>query len=456
MKWTAEQIVKITGGCLIQGESDTVIEKFTTDSRQVAAGSFFIPLKGPRFDGQQFIENASQEGAIGYFKTPGIEVGANGICIEVEDPLTALQKIAKEVRNRFKGPVVAITGSNGKTTTKEMLSSILTEKYPILKSEGNFNNHIGLPLTLLNLKEEHRVILLEMGINHAGELRVLCEIARPTLGLITSIGETHLEGLGSIEGVAEAKGELLDFLHDGIAVLNRDSPFFSRLKSRQKGKAISFGLQEGADIRGVGLASEPGGVSFAFVYQKNEYPVHLSVSGSHNVLNALGATGAALMLGCFPEEIVSGLTRFTSVPLRSETIYLGNSIKVIADAYNANPSSMKAALEMLADMGREEKRISIAILGDMLELGSSSENAHYQLGQRVSKLKIDRLLLYGSESKNIRKGAIDSGYPADAVALFSTHESIANEAKKFFQEKPVILIKGSRGMKMEKVLEYLK
>lgn len=456
MEWTVDQIVEITGGRLVRGEKNTVIRKFGTDSRNVEPESFFVPLKGPRFDGHQFIEKACRAGSIGFFKAPGIETEGQGICIEVEDPLTALQKVALDVRKRFKGPVIAVTGSNGKTTTKEMLYAIFRDKTPLLKTEGNLNNHIGLPLTLLRLKSEHQLILLEMGINHAGELRALCEIARPTLGLITNIGETHLEGLGSLEGVAKAKGEMLDFLEEGTAVLNWDSPFFASLKSRQKGKVISFGLAEGADIRGMDLESKPEGISFKLVHQTRRYPVQLLVSGMHNVSNALGAAAAALALGFSLEDVVRGLSLFQSVPLRSEMIYLKNGVKIISDAYNANPSSMAAALQMLAAMGKEEQRKTVAILGDMLELGQSSKTAHFRMGQAAGKLKIDRILLYGVESENIRRGAIEEGTPRESVRVYPSHEALAEEVQKYFPERPLVLIKGSRGMKMEKVLAFLK
>lgn len=456
MEWKVAEIVKITGGRLVQGNPMAEIRKFSTDSRTAEAGTFFVPLKGPRFDGHRFIEQACQAGAVGYFKEPGYEVKNPGIAIEVDNPLAALQKMASRTRERFKGPLIAITGSNGKTTTKEMLNAILSEKAPLLKTEGNLNNHIGLPLTLLKLSEADRMIILEMGINHPGELRTLCEIARPTLGIITSIGETHLEGLGSVEGVAEAKGELLDFLGDGVAVLNRDSPFFFKLKGRAKGKVISFGLSEEADVRGAGLRMLSHGISFTLVYDKKEYPVRLAVPGPHNVLNALAAAAAALSLGWRPEEVIGGLARFQSVPLRSEIIDLTDQVKLISDAYNANPASMGAALQMLSDIGKEEKRKTAAILGDMLELGQFSKSAHYQLGLTAARLNIGRLFLYGPESKEVFRGAVEEGISKASVKHFSSHEAIAEEVRTLFSERILLLIKGSRGMKMEKVIGLLR
>jgi UDP-N-acetylmuramoyl-tripeptide--D-alanyl-D-alanine ligase len=456
MEWSVEQVVQTTGGRLIQGSASATIEKFTTDSRNVEQGSFFVPLKGPRFEGHDFIETARKNGAIGYFRSSRYKVPVAGICIEVEDPLSALQKLAAETRRRFQGPVVVITGSNGKTTTKEMIYSILKDRLPLLKTEGNLNNHIGLPLTLLNLKKEHRLILLEIGINHSGELRDLCEIAKPNVGLITSIGETHLEGLGNIEGVAEAKGELLDFLEEGKAILNRDSPFFQSFSLRQRGASISFGLSVDADVRGTDLTYHEGGISFLLHYRKKEYPVHLSVPGSHNVSNALGAAAVAFSLGISPEVTVQGLGRFLPVRLRTEVIFLKDGTKVIADAYNANPTSMRAALLMLADMGKKEQRKTIAVLGDMLELGQVSAEAHYQLGKLAAELKIDRLFLYGVESEAAYRGAIEAGFPREFVRMFLSHDVLSEEIMHNLMIKPIVLIKGSRGTKMEKVLDQLK
>ncbi|MBI3605441.1 MAG: UDP-N-acetylmuramoyl-tripeptide--D-alanyl-D-alanine ligase [Nitrospirae bacterium] len=456
MEWTVGEIVKITRGRLIQGNPDTIVKRFSTDSRKIEPEAFFIPLRGDRFDGHQFIDQACQNGASGSFKARSSPVVSPGICIEVDDPLTALQEIAGEVRKHFKGPVVAITGSNGKTTTKEMLNAILAKKNKLLKSEGNFNNHIGLPLTLLGLTPSDRIILLEMGINHPGELRRLCEIARPTVGVITNIGETHLEGLGSIEGVAQAKGELLDFLGEGTAVLNQDSPFYTTLKTRQKGKRVSFGLSEGADFRGSHAQSMPQGVRFTLTHRGDQLDIQLAVPGTHNVYNALGAAAASSTLGCGTEEIVQGLNAFSPVPLRSEMFDLNPNVKVVSDAYNANPSSMEAAIRMLAERGAEDHRKTVAILGDMLELGKTSEKAHFRLGQMIGELKIWRLFLYGPEARHVSEGARDEGMAGEAVSICPTHEEIVRQVRTLFSTRSLVLVKGSRGMKMEKVLELLK
>ncbi|MHB8482001.1 MAG: UDP-N-acetylmuramoyl-tripeptide--D-alanyl-D-alanine ligase [Nitrospiria bacterium] len=456
MELSVKEVLEATHGKLMDGKPGVLIRQFCTDSRKIEPGSFFIPLKGPKFDGHHFIDQACQAGAVGYLREKGFRSGSKGICIEVEDSLKALQEIAAYVRRSFKGPVVAVTGSNGKTTTKEMLYAVLTRKYPVLKSEGNLNNHIGVPVTLLRLDAFHQVILLEMGINHPGELGRLCEIGRPTAGLITNIGETHLEGLGNVEGVARAKGELLDFLQEGVALLNRDTLFYDSLKKRQKGKSVTFGLAEDADFRGVHIRSGQKGVTFTLKQEKIEGEIYLSVPGTHNVYNALGAAAAASTLGCTLSEIIQGLESFHPVPLRSEVINLNGRIKVLSDTYNANPSSMEAAVRMLADLGKDENRKTVAVLGDMLELGKSSKEAHFKLGQTIGRLKIGQLYLVGAEARQVYQGAVENGMAEEAVKVCSTHEEIAEEINRFPAVRSLILIKGSRGMKMENVLELLK
>ncbi|MBI3351251.1 MAG: UDP-N-acetylmuramoyl-tripeptide--D-alanyl-D-alanine ligase [Nitrospirae bacterium] len=456
MDLIVHEILEATHGKLIHGKADVRIGRVSTDSRKIEPGSLFIPLKGPAFDGHDFIDQACQAGAVGYLKEKSSRAGSKGICIEVDDPLTALQELAAYVRKSFKGPVIAVTGSNGKTTTREMLYAILALKHSVLKSEGNLNNHIGVPLTLLKMTAKHQMILLEMGINHPGELRRLCEIGRPTMGLITNIGEAHLEGLGSPEGVAQAKGELLDFLLEGVAVINTDTPFYSQLKERQKGRRVSFGLAEEADFRGVHIQPDRQGTIFTLKHEKDESVIHLAVPGTHNVYNAMGAAAAASMLGCASSDIIQGLNSFQPVPLRSEIVDLHNQIKVLLDAYNANPSSMEAAVRMLVDLGKEENRRTVAVLGDMLELGRSSEDAHFKLGKTLGRLKIGRLYLYGPEACQVFKGAVENGMPEESIKVCSTHEKIAEEIRKLSADRSLLLIKGSRGMKMEKVLDLLK
>jgi UDP-N-acetylmuramoyl-tripeptide--D-alanyl-D-alanine ligase len=455
MEWTIAEIVEVTGGTLVKGSGSKTVSLFSTDSRTAPPGSLFVPLEGPRFNGHQFIESAFRSGSVATLVKKGCGANGAGIAIEVADPLRAMQALAAETRRRFQGPVVGITGSNGKTTTKEMLGAILSMNGPILKTEGNLNNHIGVPLTLLSLKKGDRLILLELGINHPGELRTLCEISRPTHGIITSIGESHLEGLGSLEGVADAKGELLDFLAGGTAFLNRDSPFYDRLAKRQKGKTVSFGLDLRSDVRGSDVRPGAGCVNFTLIFGKRELPVRLALSGSHHVSNALGAAAVALALGIDLQSVAEGLERFRPAPLRSEWHRLSSGVQIISDAYNANPTSMEAALRMLAELGKIDERPTVAILGDMLELGPVSDAAHYRLGKFAAALNIGRILLIGKASESVLRGALDGGQRKQDIEHFPDQQSLSSAARALLKERPLILIKGSRGMKLERTLESL-
>ena len=256
--------------------------------------------------------------------------------------------------------------------------------------------------------------------------------------------------------MAQAKGELLDFLQEGVAVLNQDTPFYSELKQRQKGQSVSFGLAEESDFQGLHIQLERKGTTFTLKREKTEVQVHLSVPGTHNVYNALGAAAAASVLGWSQSEIAEGLKSFHPVPLRSELIDLNSRVKVLSDAYNANPSSMEAALRMLVDLGKAENRKTVAVLGDMLELGKRSGEAHFKLGQLVGRLQVGALYLYGAEAPQVYKGAVENGLSEAAIKICSSHEEIAEEIKNLPLEPSLILIKGSREMKMEKVLDFLK
>lgn len=453
---TVEEIASVTGGRRISGDPGAIIELFGTDSRKMEPGALFIPLKGDRFDGHLFIARAESAGAAGALMEKGSSAMPAGICVEVSDTLRALQDLAAHARKRFSGPVIAVTGSNGKTTTREMIGAVLARKFRVLKTEGNLNNHIGLPLILLKLVPGVQAVVLEMGINHPGELTRLCEIARPGIGVITNIGESHLEGLGSLEGVARAKGELLDFLADGTAVLNHDSPHFDLLAERQKGKRVSFGFSVKADVRGEKFQESEGGIRMEVRRGSLRFPVSAPIPGIHNGSNALAAAAVGLELGIAPEEITAALAAFTPVPNRTEIVVLGSGLKILADFYNANPSSMEAALKTLSALGKAEGRKTAAVLGGMLELGVASPGLHRRLGQTAAREKIDRLFLYGPEAKTVLEGAVEAGFPESSAAVCGSHREIADAVKSLEAGKTMVLIKGSRGMKMEQVLDLLK
>ncbi|MCI0528095.1 MAG: UDP-N-acetylmuramoyl-tripeptide--D-alanyl-D-alanine ligase, partial [Nitrospira sp.] len=383
----------------------------------------------------------------------------NKVLIQVEDTLTTLQEIARAHRSRFNIPVIAITGSNGKTTTKEMAASILAHQFRLLTNEGNLNNHIGVPLTLLRLEPIHQVAVIEMGINRSGELRRLCQIAQPQAGLITNIGPTHLEFLGDVEGVAWAKAELLEVLEpEGVAILNADDEYFQYLATKVKGGLITFSLRSQADVMASAVVLHPDrGPTFRLKIRigpkTGEIEVTLSTVGRHNIYNALGAAALGVYMGIDLDMIRQGLEEFKPVSMRSQLLEL-KGFRILNDAYNANPASMRSALETLAGLGSSGQRI--AVLGDMLELGGPGEVAHRELGREVARAGIQYLITMGSLAEQIAQGALSAGIDDTRVIHCQGPEDAAETVLRVGRPGDYILIKGSRKMKMERILEFIK
>ena len=493
--FTATEIVSATGGRLMRGDPAQTVPGLSIDSRTIRPGQLFLAIRGERFDGHQFVYDALGRGACGVVvnvsvhripKTAEEEALLRGkILIGVTDTLAALQELARFHRQRWSLPVIAVTGSNGKTTTKEMAAGILTERYVTLKNEGNLNNQIGVPLTLLRLTARHQAAVLEMGISRAGELRRLCEVAIPRVGLITNIGPTHLETLGSLDGVASAKAELLASLSpsEGVAILNRDDPFYAALRSRAPGRVVTFGLGPDADVsaegiqetdtltrmglswdpsvlgigrpaarsgRGSGRTGKEGPGSVGS--DRTRIAIHLPTIGLHNALNAAAACAAGLILGCEPEEIKRGLEVFRPVTMRSEIIgWDGRTL--LYDVYNANPASVQAALEMLSRFSGQGRRI--AVLGDMLELGAAATDAHRQIGRAVASSGIHALITLGNLGAVIAEEARAQGLDRNRVRVCQDPSEAAQTLKEMTESGDVILLKGSRGMRMERILDHL-
>ncbi len=472
--FTTDEIATMTGGVLAQALPNTAIRRLWTDSRTVRRGDLFVALTGARFDGHQFVADALKKGAVGAIVRRGF-VGAGGasagphparkapwkaLLIELEDPLRAFQELARAHRRRFAIPVVAVSGSNGKTTTKEMIGAILAECFPVLKTDGNLNNHIGVPQTLLRLTARHEAAIIEMGISRLGEMVRLCEIAEPTHGVLTNIGPTHLETLGDLRTVAQAKGEMLDRLpRDGTAVLNADDAFFKDLAARVRGQVRSFGFSERADVRA--LQVERRGLAFSFVRvgvrgRARPLSVTLGVAGAHNIANALAAIATGLALGVGESAIRAGLARFRPTAMRSE-VRRWRGVTWLNDCYNANPSSMRAALRWLAELKGELKGNgrAIAVLGDMLELGEGSVRIHRDIGEELARQGTDYLLTVGDLAAEIAAGARGVGMPVDRVIVTHEHAALAERLKDILRAGDVVLLKGSRGTRMERVLEEL-
>jgi len=433
------------------------IKGVSIDSRHIKEGELFVALKGDRFDGHDFVPDAIKKGAWGALvervalESKFASLGGIKNILPVEDTLFALQELSHMHRKKFSIPLVGITGSNGKTTTKEMLAGILRQKGPVLKNEGNLNNHIGVPLTLLKLNKKHKTAVVEMGMSAPGEIDMLARLVSPTVGVNTNIGPAHLEFLGSLDGVAQAKGELLDNLRpDGAAVLNADDRYFGTLKSKFNGRIVTFGIENGADVRATDVRQDRDYTDFTLTADGSTVKVRLQAIGRHNVYNALAAAAAAIAADMPLEAVKYGLDDFVPVAMRSEIKELQGRT-VLADYYNANPASMEAALVTL--MSLKSNKQAIAVLGDMLELGETSAEAHRELGRTAARLGVDIIITFGTLMKHTAEGALGAGLPRERVLETQTHAEAAGLVRELSRPGDVVLVKGSRGMKMEKVLE---
>lgn len=461
MTFMLEEVLKATGGRLLQGEEKTSFRGISTDSRTVAEGELFIALKGERFDGHHFAIEALKKRAGGVIieEDRVRDIRWNGYrpsaVIAVKDALRALGDIARERRRKFGTPVVALTGSNGKTSTKEMISACLETTFPVLKTKGNLNNLIGLPLTLLNLTERERIVVLEMGMNVPGEIRRLTEIAEPDVGLITNIEKVHLEGMGSLERVREEKGELFRRMRqDGTILVNQDDPRVIDLATEFRGQKITFGIDHPAEVMAKEIRLQGvGRTSFTVMMEGATMEITLPLLGRHFVPNALSAVAAASLFGIELEKVKEALENLSPTPMRMEILRPKEGVTLINDAYNANPRSMELALEILSEMKGEGR--GIAVLGDMLELGDFSVEAHQHIGQRVEELSIDFLLALGEEAPVLVESAIRRGLDSERARIVESHTEAISILKKMIRDKDWILVKGSRRMAMEKIAEGL-
>jgi len=463
---TAGEIVSATKGELISGNSVTVLSGISTDSRSITPGDLFWALKGEKFDGHDFALKAIENGAAGIVIQKdwwSSEVAAKRpsnsrvpAIITVNDTLRALGDLAAWWRQQHNVRVVAITGSSGKTTTKEMLANILGQESLTLKNQGNFNNLIGLPLTLLQLEESHRNAVLEMGMNRPGEIGRLTKIADPDVGAITNVGMAHIEGLGDLQGVAKAKTELVEKISSkSEVVLNGDDELLLKTASGLGKQWITFGLGGKNDvradrIRNLGIE----GIAFDLSYWGVYRPVRLKVPGTQNVLNALAAAAVSLCLETSFENIVKGLGDFAGLKGRFMVISLPNGITLVDDTYNANPSSLKAALSSVGSLVDEGRKI-IVCLGEMMELGDATVPEHRQAGRSVAELGTYYFLAMGEHAHEMINGAIESGMPSNRAQVVSSHNEMVNKIKGEMHEGDLVFIKGSRKMALEKVVEGL-
>ena len=454
VKLTCTEILEAVNGELQSGDLKSKAYGISTDSRNINAGNLFIPLKGENFDGHDYIIDALNKEASISLTHKDITQKTDKTIIKVEDTLKALGDIAAYWRSRFNIPLVAITGSVGKTSTKDMISAILSQKYNVLKNEGNFNNEIGLPLTLLKLDSFHEVIIVEMGMRGLGEIQRLSLISKPNISVITNIGTSHIEKLGSKQNILKAKMEIIEGMNEtGCVILNGDDKLLGGAKDYIKYRKVMYGVNEKTDFQGYNLKSAgEEGSFFELLINNAEYKFHVPVPGIHNVYNALAAICVGIEMGITPAKIISGLLEYKSGKMRMN-IVVHKGLKIINDSYNASPESVEAALNVLKESGKGMR--TIAVLGDMLELGEFSEKLHSDIGKFAASKNIDLIITVGKEACRITFGAIESGMDKKNIVSFYNTTDANKFLDKNLNENDVILVKGSRGMKMEKVVEHL-
>ncbi len=434
-------------GGRLEGDGANRIAGFSIDTRALKQGELFFALKGER-DGHEFLVQAYEKGASGAV----VSAFRSDIPLPqiiVADTLQSLQLLAKKQLEKLAIPVVAVTGSNGKTTTKDMIAAILSTKYRTLKTEGNFNNEIGLPLTLLQLNPDHQAVVVEMAMRGRNQIRALTKIARPDIGVITNIAATHLELLGSMANIAAAKGELLTGLSaDGTAVLNGDDSWCRALGKQFKGKVIYFGLDEGNEIRAVNIERR-GWQMYFFVPALGGQEFQLPLPGLHNVRNALAALAVGSLLAVPGQLLVNGLKNLSLSSMRLEMVRGVKGTKIINDAYNANPSSTIASLKILKEVAAGR---SLAVLGDMFELGDYAVNGHKEVGRQAVELGLDYLVTVGDLAGIIGEEALRQGMAKEKVSHFQDTEQALRAVKAILRQGDTVLVKGSRGMKMEVIV----
>jgi len=453
-----KEIIKYTKGKKLNSCSCIDIGGVCTDTRTLKPGALFIALKGDKFDGHDYLVQAQTKRAgaaiveikwakenakkIKKFKIPVVGVGS---CV------TALQRIAKVHRKKFKIPIIAVTGSNGKTTTKEMIALLLESRFKVLKSKKSFNNHIGVPLTLLDLNTEHEAAVIEIGMNHPGEIRSLASIVGANIAVITNVGQAHIEFFSSIEQIIEAKCELLENLpEDGLAIVNADDANLFKKATEYAANVIGFGKHKRGFYRISNISAQIDGVAFTL---NQKFTFKLPMIGVHNAYNALGALAVAEQFNIDMDTARQKLQLIKPTPMRMQ-LQDFNGIKIISDCYNANPQSTRAAIKTLAALKNSSRRIMV--LGDMLELGAASGSIHTQLGVEIAHSNIEKLVTIGHRAAYAARSALNNGMDAGDVRDFPTNKIAAAELVAMLKPEDIVLFKASRAMHLEEVIDKIK
>ena len=475
--FTLNEITRATGAEIVQSGSDYFTD-IVTDTRKLKSSCLFLALKGERFNGEDFAAEAIRRGAAGVIVSRSISEAnmvqlqdGDGTVLTVPDTLLAYQQIAHLHRMRFHLPVVAITGSNGKTTTKDLTAAVLSARGPVQKTQANFNNEVGLPLTLLGIRPEHVAAVVEIGMRGLHQIDKLAPLAAPSVGIVTNVGETHMELLGSLENIARAKSELVEAIPvGGTVILNNDNTYVAamRRQARPGVKVLTFGIEPGpadsslgtTDIRAEDIRTEGQQTRFFVDYGGERHEYVVPMVGRHNVYNALAAIAAGFALGETPQEIADGLQQLEATKMRFECERLGDW-NIVNDAYNASPMSMKAAIETLDALVKEKLAAGeaayngrmIAVMGDMFELGSVAESAHTEVGRELAEHGFAAVVTRGELAHHIAEAARTGGVPE--VYECDSHEAAAAKLKEILQPGDTVLFKGSRGMQMEKIIDLL-
>ncbi len=434
-------------------EADAIAQGYSIDSRTILPGELFFAVIGERLDGHDYAEEALAKGAVAAVigRDEAARYAAKSQLLLVDDTLLALQSLATAVRRVWGKRLIAVTGSAGKTTTKEAIAHVLSAKLRVLKSEGNFNNHFGLPLMLLKLDPEHDIAVIEMGMSHAGEIAALAKIARPEIGVVTNVAPVHLEFFASIAGIAQAKRELIDSLpSNGTAVLNADDEYVSQFGKSFQGKVVTYGVHPSADVRAENIEAQgAAGSTFDVVVAGRRQKVRLSLLGAHNIHNALAAISVALQCGFELRQATEAMETLIAPAKRGEVIQLGN-ITVINDCYNSNPKALASMVDALTTMPAQRR---IVVAGEMLELGNTAEEVHRASGRNIAERKIDLLLGVRGLARPMVESAREAGIHAEFV---STAEEAGAWLARETRDGDVVLLKASRGVRLERALEIWK
>ena len=457
MQWTTDDIMAATHGEQAGDARRMCFEGISIDSRKISPTDFFVAIRGDVHDGHRFCEDVIQKGVRGILverqqtrRLPIADWQRHGIaCITVTNTTRALGDLAAYHRKRLNVRIIAITGSNGKTTTRGMTSEVLQQRFRVLSTVGNLNNHIGLPLTLLNLDINHECAVVELGMNHSGEIERLSEICRPDIGVITMIGTAHLENFSSQDDIAKAKAELFRHLQpNGIAVLNLDDSRLEALAPKLSAQVIFFGTAAAAQVRARQIVSHGAQTSFTLDLPGDSTPVTLSIAGTFMVSNALAAASVGYALGLSAAEIKAGLENFKPEKGRMNIVTTAWGVHILDDTYNANPASMTAAVQTLLELKGAAR--GIVIVGDMLELGKDSPRFHRRLGEQIASAGMSELYATGNFSQDVADGAVGSGMSPESVFVGNL-DDIRSRVTENLQKNDWILIKGSRAMGMEKI-----